>query len=150
MTDYKAKIEELKREYTSAGANPLFAAIVVRKMFTLAESLLAELTAIRGARDEEVNGRAGDIRNWTDTLLKKYVWQQLDIEGQVMVKDIASFAKEVAEFAISRGRERDAALRQVKELKEENALLRGELDPKKTPGTILVASNTKEPRNERG
>lgn len=74
-----------------------------------------ELLALRSLRDrgdEGINGRAGDIKKWTDLLLEKYVWQHLDIEGQVLVMDVATFAKEIADFAIAR-------CKQLREAREE-------------------------------
>lgn len=77
---------------------------------------LLTIRSLRDAGDDEIYGRAGEVKKWTDLLLKQYIWQHLNIKGQVLVQDVATFTKEIADFAIARGQQLREAREEIERL----------------------------------
>ncbi len=104
MTDAMKRIEELRKVIQSRDEMTTG----VMELFDLAESLAAELEQIRGAGDEEVERHFVNLRR---------VFGNDDAMAQSLAAD-AIYA--LRKTLITRGRERDAALKRVKELEAEN------------------------------
>lgn len=100
MTDHAAKIEELKNRHDYIGP-------VASEAITLAESLLAELTAIREAGDEEVEECAREAENGIGT-----DWYG-DRKG---CQNASEYLERLHDIAISRVQQLAEARKRVEEL----------------------------------
>lgn len=106
MSEPTKRIEELRNEWKrqlNGNASGTFhgMAELASESLRLASSLAAELDAIRGAGDEELNWCREELAD-TDAELR-------------LIQDL----NENHDIAITRGRERDAALQRVAELEAE-------------------------------
>ena len=112
MTDYAKKIEELKTrigEFRVLDSQREMVPLI-EELCTLAKALLSELTAIRGAGDEEVRSAVQECYNCFGEI------------GRVLKS--SPHLMKLEDIAISRGQQRDEALKRVGELEEEVERLR--------------------------
>lgn len=109
MSDTTKRIEELKERVRRDDGFVASQTANVYDAIALAESLAAELEAIRGAGDEEVEECAREAENGIGT-----DWYG-DRKG---CQNASEYLEKLKDISIARGRDRDAALKRVAELEE--------------------------------